>query len=97
MKRRQASPGCVLQRTLSIIVGAVRAGARLTLSLKTPAPDVEILTFTLAGPVLAVRPYCAQPDYWQVYFDTNKLIRESFGAAGFATPENHLAIRNVQG
>ena len=65
--------------------------------LKTPAPDVEILTFTLAGPVLAVRPYCAQPDYWQVYFDTNKLIRESFGAAGFATPKNRLAIRNVQG
>ena len=40
-----------------------------------PAPDVEVLEFTLAGPVLAVRPYCQNADYWQVYFDTNKLIK----------------------
>ena len=38
-----------------------------------PAPDVEILSFTLNGPVLAVRPYCNNNDYWQVYFDTNGL------------------------
>ena len=50
--------------------------------LPSPAPDVEILTFNLAGPVLAVRPYCNNQHYWQVYFDTNRLIRESFGQAG---------------
>src|SRR5262249_31383799 len=43
--------------------------------MKDPAPDAEILTFTLAGPVLAVRPYCHNKDYWQVYFDTNRLIK----------------------
>jgi small conductance mechanosensitive channel len=59
-----------------------------------PAPDVEVLEFNLAGPVLAVRPYCHTDHYWQVYFDTNRLIRESFGAAGFPVPEQHLAIRN---
>jgi len=59
-----------------------------------PAPDVEVLEFNLAGPVLAVRPYCHTDHYWQVYFDTNRLIRESFGAAGFPIPEQHLAIRN---
>jgi small conductance mechanosensitive channel len=62
--------------------------------LSDPAPDVEILEFiNLAGPVLAVRPYCNNVDYWQVYFDTNKVIRESFGEAGFPTPEQHYAIR----
>lgn len=40
----------------------------------------------LVGPVLAVRPYCHNDHYWQVYFDTNRTIRESFGAAGFAAP-----------
>ncbi len=60
-----------------------------------PAPDVEILEFTLAGPVLAVRPYCHTDYYWQVYFDTNRIIRESFGDAGFPAPEQHLALRNV--
>lgn len=62
--------------------------------LSQPAPDVEILQFNLAGPLLAVRPYCHNDHYWQVYFDTNRLIRESFGEAGFAVPEQHLVVRN---
>ncbi|HYB76733.1 MAG TPA: mechanosensitive ion channel family protein [Candidatus Bathyarchaeia archaeon] len=61
--------------------------------LATPAPDVEILTFNLAGPVLAVRPYCNNQHYWQVYFDTNRLIRESFGQAGYPVPDQHYTIR----
>lgn len=61
----------------------------------TPAPDVEILDFTMAGPVLAVRPYCHNDNYWQVYFDTNKLIREVCGEAGYSIPEQHYAIRKT--
>ena len=63
--------------------------------MSAPAPDVEILTFTLAGPVLAVRPYCNNKDYWQVYFDTNRLIKETFTAAAFEVPEQHYVIRGV--
>ena len=62
--------------------------------LPNPAPDVEILEFNFNGPVLAVRPYCHTDHYWQVYFDTNKVIRESFGAAGYPVPEQHFVIRN---
>ena len=51
--------------------------AKIPNVLTNPAPDVEILTFTLAGPVLAVRPYCNNKDYWQVYFDTNRTIRDT--------------------
>jgi small conductance mechanosensitive channel len=54
--------------------------------LAEPKVDVEILDFTLVGPVLAVRPYCHNDNYWQVYFDTNKMIREALGAAGFPAP-----------
>ncbi|MDA8255680.1 MAG: mechanosensitive ion channel family protein [Betaproteobacteria bacterium] len=54
--------------------------------LGAPAVDAEILEFNLVGPVLAVRPYCHNDHYWQVYFDTNRVIRDSFGAAGFAAP-----------
>jgi len=54
--------------------------------LQAPAPDVEILAFTPAGPQLCVRPYCNNAHYWQVYFDTNRLIREAFGEAGFPVP-----------
>lgn len=54
--------------------------------LADPPVDVEILEFTLVGPVLAVRPYCHNDHYWQVYFDTNKTIRDAFGEAGFTAP-----------
>jgi small conductance mechanosensitive channel len=58
-----------------------------------PKPDVEILTFNERGPVLAVRPYVHTDHYWQVYFDTNKAIRETFGAAGYPAAEAHLFVR----
>ena len=61
-----------------------------------PAPDVEILTFNLAGPVLAVRPYCNNQHYWQVYFDTNRLIRQTFAHAGFPVPEQHYSVRGAE-
>lgn len=61
--------------------------------LADPAPDVEILTFNLAGPVLAVRPYCGNQHYWQVYFDTNRLIREAFGQAGYPVPDQYYTVR----
>ena len=54
--------------------------------LVDPKVDVEILDFTLVGPVLAVRPYCHNDNYWQVYFETNRIIRESLAEAGFPSP-----------
>ncbi len=60
--------------------------------MDSPAPDIEILEFNFAGPVLAVRPYCNNDHYWQVYFDTNRIIREAFGDAGYPAPEQHYAI-----
>jgi len=67
--------------------------AKIPNVLTNPAPDVEILTFTLAGPVLAVRPYCNNKDYWQVYFDTNRTIRDTFSTAGLPAPEQHFMVR----
>jgi small conductance mechanosensitive channel len=64
--------------------------------MTAPAPDVEILTFNLAGPVLTVRPYCNNQHYWQVYFDTNRLIRDTFAQAGFPVPEQHYAVRGPE-
>jgi small conductance mechanosensitive channel len=51
--------------------------------LKSPAPHVDVLQFTASGPQLCVRPYCSNRHYWQVYFDTTRVIRESLGDAGF--------------
>jgi small conductance mechanosensitive channel len=63
--------------------------------LTTPAPDVDILQFTPAGPLLCVRPYCRNEHYWQVYFDTNRAIREAFGEAGFPAAMPSYAISGI--
>jgi small conductance mechanosensitive channel len=61
--------------------------------LADPAPVIEIEEFTSFGPKLAVRPFCSNDHYWQVYFDTNRVIREAFGEAGFPAPEQLVAVR----
>jgi small conductance mechanosensitive channel len=70
-----------LTAQLPATVNPETAGARLLELVRgvphvlmNPAPRVEILTFTAAGPVLAVRPFCPSENYWQVYFDTNRTI-----------------------
>ena len=58
-----------------------------------PKPDIEILQFNPLGPMLAVRPYCNNDHYWQVYFDTNRVIRETLGEAGFHAAEQPIVVR----
>lgn len=70
-------------RAVELLLAAV---ARIPNVESTPAPSVEILEFNLAGPVLAVRPYTHTDHYWQVYFDGNRAIRDTLGAAGFPVP-----------
>ena len=53
---------------------------------KNPQPDIEILQFTPEGPLLAVRPYTHTDNYWQVYFDTHKVIVDTFGKCGYPWP-----------
>src|SRR5262249_30434593 len=68
--------------------------ARIPNVVADPAPQVEILEFTAAGPLLAVRPSCPNENYWQVYFDTNRAIRETFASAGYPTPEQLVMVRS---
>jgi small conductance mechanosensitive channel len=60
--------------------------------VKTPAPEVTILTFNPFGPVLAVRPYCHNDHCWQVYFDANMVIRETLGDAAFPGAAYPIAL-----
>jgi hypothetical protein len=54
--------------------------------------DVKAMTAASVATLTAlrgrspVRPYCANDHYWQVYFDSNRLIRDTFGEAGYPSP-----------
>lgn len=42
--------------------------------------------------MLAVRPYTHNDNYWQVYFDTNRTIKEALAEAGFPAPTPSQAL-----
>jgi small conductance mechanosensitive channel len=65
--------------------------------LATPAPDIEVLEFTTRGPVLAVRPFTAQPNYWQVYFETNAAIRSIAVEGELTIPAQHVIYHQMAG
>lgn len=48
--------------------------------------DVEVLEFSERGPRLAVRPYTHTDNYWQVYFDTNRMIADVLSRNNFPVP-----------
>jgi len=54
--------------------------------------DIEVLEFNERGPRLAVRPYTHTDHYWQVYFDTNRMIAEVLGSNGFPVPRIPVAM-----
>ena len=62
---------------------------------KDPAPSVELLEFNPLGPVLAVRPFCHNDHYWDVYFETNQVIVEVCGEAKYPVPEQHIHLRKA--
>jgi small conductance mechanosensitive channel len=102
IKNFSAHPHRRVERTAQLAFGVDPIAAMALLKpalaaipnvLATPAPDVEIIDFNALGTVLAVRPHCHTDHYWQVYFDTNRLIAESFGAAGYPAPFNVQANR----
>jgi len=55
--------------------------------------DVEVLEFTERGPKLAVPPYTHTSHDWDVYFDTNRMIVDVLGRAGFPVPRIPLAVQ----
>ena len=69
--------------------------SRIPNVLDKPAPVIEIGSFTERGPLLVIRPYTANQHYWQVFFDSNRAMRDVFTEAGYPVPEDHTAERSL--
>ena len=59
--------------------------------------DVEILGFSERGPRLAVRPYTHTDHYWQVYFDSNRVIADTLSGHGFPIPRLAISLDGTAG
>lgn len=60
--------------------------------LRSPEPSVNVARITLEGAELAVRPYCAQPDYWTVYFDIYEQGLAALQKAGVEGPKHAMRV-----
>jgi len=63
-----------------------QGAARIPNQYPGKSADVEVLEFSERGPRLAVRPYTHTDHYWQVYFDTNRMIVDVLGGNSFPVP-----------
>ena len=71
------------------------AVAKIPNVVAEPAPEVNLLDMNLVGPVIAVRPYCSNAHYWQVYFDTNEAIVRVCKEAGWPAPTPAQIIKTL--
>ncbi|GAB4246587.1 MULTISPECIES: mechanosensitive ion channel family protein [Deferrisoma] len=54
--------------------------------LPDPAPVIEVAELGDSSVNFVVRPWVKTPDYWEVYFDLNRTIKETFDREGISIP-----------
>lgn len=71
------------------ILDAVAKDARI---LADPAPFVRLLAYRDSTIEYVVRVWCQNSDYWDVYFNLNENVRESFAARSVEFSYEHLNV-----
>jgi small conductance mechanosensitive channel len=84
-------PGMNIEAARSVAIDAMLSHPKV---LKNPTPEVSVLKSGDGMVTLAVRPYCAQPDYWDVYFGSTELVKNAWDKAGILAPVPHRVIIN---
>lgn len=62
--------------------------------LSTPSPEVSVLKVGDGMVSLAIRPYCVQADYWDVYFGCTELVKSAWDKANVEGPTPTRVIYN---
>ncbi|MBQ5405522.1 MAG: mechanosensitive ion channel [Oscillospiraceae bacterium] len=75
------------------ILDAVAKDERI---LADPAPFVRLLEYKNSTVDYVVRVWCKNADYWNVYFDLNENVRESFAARGVEFSYEHVNVHIVE-
>jgi small conductance mechanosensitive channel len=67
------------------------------LVLKDPAPVIRVGTLGASSVDFIVRPWTKTVDYWTVYWDLTRQVKEAFDAAGVSIPypQQDLHIKDL--
>lgn len=66
------------------------------LTLATPVPQISILEYGDSAIKYTVRVWCANEDYWTVYFDLMDAIKPAFDAAGIEMTYPHVNVHMIE-
>jgi small conductance mechanosensitive channel len=70
--------------------------AKDELILQDPAPFVRLIDYKGSTVEYVVRVWCKSADYWDVYFNLNENVRESFAAKGVKFSYEHVNVHIVE-
>lgn len=77
------SYGAPIQKAIDVIMNLVKADKRV---LPDPAPMIAVTALADSSVNLVVRPWVKKEDYWDVFFDLNRKIKEGLDEAGVEIP-----------
>ncbi|WP_417497029.1 mechanosensitive ion channel family protein [Maricaulis sp.] len=75
-----------IDKAMGVIKTVLEADARV---LKDPAVFTAVQAHGASSVDLVVRAWCATGDYWGVYFDAMKAVKEAFDQNGISIPYPH--------
>ena len=81
------------EKVKAAIMDAIQQDARI---LSDPAPFVRLFEYKGSAISYVVRVWCNNADYWDVYFDLNENVRESFRRNGVAMSYEHVNVHLVE-
>ena len=79
--------------TEKAILDAIAKDERI---LADPAPFVRLGAYKGSVVEYVVRVWCKNADYWDVHFDLNENVRESFAANGVAMSYEHINVHMIE-
>ena len=64
--------------------------------LKTPAPTIAVGALAESQVTINVRPWAKNADYWSVYFETLKAVKNELGRAGIEIPFPQVTVHQAK-
>ena len=81
------------EKVKAAILEAIQQDSRI---FSDPAPFVRLFEYKGSSISYVVRVWCNNADYWDVYFDLNENVRESFQRNGVAMSYEHVNVHVVE-
>ncbi|MFT4094494.1 MAG: mechanosensitive ion channel [Niabella sp.] len=77
------APNMDIEKARQVAINAMKQHPKV---LAEPTPEVSVLQVADGMTTLAIRPYTTQPDYWDVYFGVQELVKNAWDANNIAGP-----------